>query len=169
MRLPRFTSPNCIPPNTAATRSNLNRPTRPQLSPPTIVRIAAAALSFLMDLLLLYRVCLGPVETMPALQPVVKSLYRDRRLLVQYGCERAAELPAHAGCRCGLPSDRSAGQTHRGQSGAAPGMGAAVRAPPADTDCGRLPALQRRRRSQGAVHAGPCVGRTGRRPGGPPR
>jgi hypothetical protein len=28
----------------------LNRPTRPQLSPPTIVRIAARALSFLMDL-----------------------------------------------------------------------------------------------------------------------
>jgi hypothetical protein len=48
MRLPTFTSPNCIPPNTAATRSNLNRPTRPQLSPPTIVRIAAAALSLLM-------------------------------------------------------------------------------------------------------------------------
>ena len=41
MRLATFTSPNCIPPNTAATRSNLNSPTRPQLSPPTIVRIAA--------------------------------------------------------------------------------------------------------------------------------
>jgi hypothetical protein len=49
MRLATFTSPNCMPPNTAATRSNLNRPIRPQLSPPTIVRIAAAALSFFLD------------------------------------------------------------------------------------------------------------------------
>ena len=49
MRLATLTSPNCMPPNTAATRSNLNSPTRPQLSPPTIVRIAAAAWSFLAD------------------------------------------------------------------------------------------------------------------------
>src|SRR5829696_2376939 len=56
MRLAAFTSPNCIP-KTAATRSNLNSPTRPQLSPPTIVRIAAVALSFLMDFLLLSREC----------------------------------------------------------------------------------------------------------------
>src|SRR5215213_3430382 len=70
MRLARFTSPKCMPPKMAATRSNLNSPTRPQLSPPTIVRIAAAALSFLMDLLLLSRVCLGPVETVPALRPL---------------------------------------------------------------------------------------------------
>src|SRR4029450_5818481 len=49
MGLATLPSPNCMPPKTAATRSNLNSPTRPQLSPPTIVRIAAAALSFLMD------------------------------------------------------------------------------------------------------------------------
>ena len=61
MRLPTFTSAKRIPPNTAATRSNLNRPTRPQLSPPTIVRIAARAFSFLMDFLLLSRFCLDCV------------------------------------------------------------------------------------------------------------
>src|SRR5215212_8284423 len=106
MRLPTFTSPNCIPPKTAATRSNLNSPTRPQLSPPTIVRIAAAALSFLMDCLLLLSFCLASVQRVPEGPPPVKSLYSNRRLLVQYGYERAAELPAHAGRRTGLPPDR---------------------------------------------------------------
>src|ERR671919_3242675 len=148
MRLARLTSPNCMPPNTAATRSNLNSPTRPQLSPPTIVRIAARALSLFMDLLLLSRVCLGPVERLPVLRPVVKSLYSNRRLLVEYGRERAAELPAHARRRTGLPPDRPAGQTDRGQSRAAPGVGTALRAPAAHTNTGRLPALQRRRRGQ---------------------
>src|SRR5918995_2347223 len=155
MRLPTFTSPKRIPPNTAATRSNLNSPTSPQLSPPTIVRVAARALSLFMDLLLLSRVCLGPVETVPALRPVVKGLYRDRRLLVQYEGERTAEPPGHARSPSGLSSDRSAGQTDRGQSRAAAGVGAALRAPPADTDRGRLSAVQRRRRGQGPGHAAP--------------
>src|SRR5918995_7301199 len=143
MRLPTFTSPKRIPPNTAATRSNLNSPTSPQLSPPTIVRIAAKALSLFMDLLLLSRVCLGPVQRLPALRPVVKGLYRDRPLLVQYGCERTAEPPGHARCPSGLSSDRPAGQTDWGQSRAAARMGAALRTPPADTDRGRIPAVQR--------------------------
>src|SRR5215203_4428838 len=106
MRLAMLTSPKCIPPKMAATRSNLNSPTRPQLSPPTIVRIAARALSFLMDLLLLSRVCLGPVETVPVLRRIVKCLYGDRRLLVQYGCEGTGTPPDHARSRTGLPSDR---------------------------------------------------------------
>src|SRR5829696_8387999 len=45
-------------------------------------------------------------------------------------------------------------------------MGAALRAPPADTIPGRLPALQRGRRSQGPAHAEPCLRGTRRRPGG---
>src|SRR4029453_7071521 len=105
MRLARFTSPKCMPPKMAATRSNLNSPTRPQLSPPRSVRIAARALSLFMDLLLLSRVCLGPVERVPAARLVVKSLYRNGRLLVQYERERTAAPPAHARSRTGLPPD----------------------------------------------------------------
>src|SRR4029450_10906375 len=149
MRLARFTSPNCMPPKMAATRSNLNSPTRPQLSPPTIVRIAAKALSLFMGPLLLSRVCLGPVKRLPASRPVVKSLYSNRLLLVEYGRERPAKRPVHARRRTGRPPERPDGQTHGGQSRAAAGLGAALRAPAADTDTGRLPALQRRRRSQG--------------------
>src|SRR5512133_3146049 len=137
MRLATFTSPKCIPPKMAATRSNLNSPTRPQLSPPTIVRIAARALSLFMDLLLLSRVCLGPVERVPAPPTLVKGLYSDGGLLVQYRRERTAAPPGHARCRTGLPPDRSAGQADRGQPRAPAGVGAALRAPPADTDRGR--------------------------------
>ena len=81
MRLATLTSPNCMPPNTAATRSNLNSPTRPQLSPPTIVRIAAAARSSSWTLLLsrvcqvLWRECQHPCRLSRVCTEMVDCLY----------------------------------------------------------------------------------------------